>query len=51
MNYIEIDEEEARKTSVDLAKEKVKAEGMRSLEDRLKLEGVDMNSAYPKVVN
>ena len=44
-------DEEARKTSVDLAKEKVKAEGMRSLKERIKLEGVDMNSAYPKVVN
>ena len=33
------------------AKEKVKAEGMRSLKDRIELEGVDMNSAYPKVVN
>ena len=41
----------ARKTSVDLAKEKVKAEGLRSLKDRIELEGVDMNSAYPKVVN
>ena len=44
-------DEEARKTSVDLAKEKVKAEGMRSLKERIKLEGDDMNSAYPKVVN
>ena len=44
-------DDEARKTSVDLAKEKVKAEGMRSLKERIKLEGADMNSAYPKVVN
>ena len=41
----------ARKTSIDLAKEKVKAEGLRSLKDRIELEGADMNSAYPKVVN
>lgn len=44
-------DEEARKTSIDLAKEKVKAEGLRSLKDRIELEGADMNSAYPKVVN
>ena len=41
----------ARKTSIDLAKERVKSEGMRSLKDRIELEGADMNSAYPKVVN
>lgn len=41
----------ARKTSIDLAKEKVKAEGLRSFKDRIELEGADMNSAYPKVVN
>ena len=44
-------EDEARKAHIDAAKEKVKAEGMRSLKDRIELEGVDMNSAYPKVVN
>ena len=44
-------EDDARKTHIDAAKEKVKAEGMRSLKDRIELEGVDMNSAYPKVVN
>ena len=44
-------EVKARKTSIDLAKEKVKAEGLRSLKDGIELEGADMNSAYPKVVN
>ena len=51
VDWYVVDEEEARKTSVDLAKEKVKAEGLRSLKDRIELEGDDMNSAYPKVVN
>ena len=51
VDWYVVDEEEARKTSVDLAKEKVKVEGLRSLKDRIELEGVDMNSAYPKVVN
>ena len=27
------------------------SEGLRSLKDRIELEGVDMNSPYPKVVN
>ena len=41
----------ARKISIDQEKEKVKAEGLRSFKDRIELEGADMNSAYPKVVN
>ena len=48
---IEIVERVTRKTYVGLAKERVKAEGMRSLKDVSELEGADMNSAYPKVVN
>ena len=48
---IEIVERVTRKTYVGLAKERVKTEGMRSLKDRIELEGADMNSAYPKVVN
>lgn len=48
---IEIIERVTRKTYVGLAKERVKTEGMRSLEDGIELEGADMNSAYPKVVN
>ena len=48
---IEIIERVTRKTYVGLAKERVKTEGMRSLKDRIELEGADMNSAYPKVVN
>ena len=48
---IEIIERVTRKTYVGLAKERVKTEGMRSLKDRIELEGTDMNSAYPKVVN
>ena len=48
---IEIVEMVTRKTYVGLAKERVKAEGMRSLKDIIELEGDDMNSAYPKVVN
>ena len=48
---IEIIERVTRKTYVGLAKERVKSEGMRSLKDRIELEGADMNSAYPKVVN
>ena len=48
---IEIIEMVTRKTYLGLAKEKVKTEGMRSLKDRIELEGADMNSAYPKVVN
>lgn len=48
---IEIVEMVTRKIYVGLAKEKVKAEGMRSLKDIIELEGADMNSAYPKVVN
>ena len=48
---IEIIERVTKKTYVGLAKEKVKTEGMRSLKDRIELEGADMNSAYPKVVN
>lgn len=31
-----------------LAERKVKAEGYRSLQDRIDVEGTDMNSAYPK---
>ena len=48
---IEIIERVTRKTYIGLAKERVKSEGMRSLKDRIELEGADMNSAYPKVVN
>ena len=48
---IEIIERVTRKTYISLAKEKVKTEGLRSLKDRIELEGADMNSAYPKVVN
>lgn len=48
---IEIVEMVTRKTLIGLAKEKVKTEGMRSLKDVIELEGVDMNSAYPKVVD
>ena len=48
---IEIVERVTRRTFVGLAKEMVKTEGMRSLKDRIELEGADMNSAYPKVVN
>ena len=48
---IEIVERVTRKTYVGLAREKVKAEGLRSLKDGIELEGADMNSAYPKVVN
>ena len=33
----------------ELAERKVKAEGFRSLQDRIDVEGPDMNSAYPKV--
>lgn len=32
-----------------LAEQKVKAEGLRSLQDRIDVEGPDMNAAYPKV--
>ena len=48
---IEIVEMVTRKTYVGLAKERVKTEAMRSLKDNIELEGADMNSAYPKVVN
>ena len=48
---IEIIERVTRNAYVGLAKERVKSEGMRSLKDRIELEGADMNSAYPKVVN
>lgn len=48
---VEIIERVTRKTYIGLAKERVKSEGMRSLKDRIELEGADMNSAYPKVVN
>ena len=48
---VEIIERVTRKTYISLAKERVKSEGMRSLKDRIELEGADMNSAYPKVVN
>ena len=48
---IEIIERVTRKTYVGLAKERVKTEGMRSLKDRIELEGPDMNTAYPKVAN
>lgn len=33
----------------ELAERKVKAEGYRSLQDSIELEGADMNAAYPKV--
>lgn len=33
----------------ELAERKVKAEGLRSLQDRIDVEGPDMNAAYPKV--
>ena len=33
----------------ELAERKVKAEGFRSLQDPIELEGADMNAAYPKV--
>ena len=33
----------------ELAERKVKAEGYRSLQDPIELEGADMNAAYPKV--
>ena len=32
-----------------LAERKAKAEGLRSLQDRIDVEGPDMNAAYPKV--
>ena len=48
---IEIVERVTRKTYIGLAKERVKTEGMRSLKDIVELEGDDMNSVYPKVVN
>ena len=48
---IEIIERVTRKTYVGLAKERVRTEGMRSLKVGIELEGADMNSAYPKVVN
>ena len=48
---IEIVEKVTRKTYIGLAKERVKTEGMRSLKDNIELEGADMISAYPKVVN
>ena len=32
-----------------LAEQRMKAEGMRSLQDPIELEGPDMNAAYPKV--
>ena len=32
----------------NLAERKVKAEGLRSLQDRIDVEGPDMNAAYPK---
>ena len=48
---IEIIEMVTRKTYIGLAKERVKTEGLRSLKDKIELEGADMNSAYPKVVN
>ena len=48
---VEIIERVTRKTYISLAKEKIKAEGLRSLKDRIELEGADMNSAHPKVVN
>lgn len=33
----------------ELAERKVKAEGLRSLQDRVEIDGPDMNAAYPKV--
>ena len=48
---IEIIERVTRKTYVGLAKERVKTEGMRSLKDCIELEGPDMNTADPKVMN
>ena len=48
---IEIVERVTRKTYVGLAKERVKTEGVHSLKDNIELEGVDMNTAYPKVAN
>ena len=33
----------------ELTERKVKAEGYRSLQDPIELEGADMNAAYPKV--
>lgn len=48
---IEIVEMATRKIYIGLAKERVKTEGMRSLKDNIELEGADMNSAHPKVVN
>ena len=48
---IEIVERVTRKTYVGFAKERVKTEGMHSLKDNIELEGVDMNTAYPKVAN
>ena len=33
----------------ELAERKVKAEGLRSLQDRIDVEGPDTNAAYPKV--
>ena len=48
---IEIVERVTRKVYVGLAKEKVKAEGLRSLKDRIEMEAADMNSNYPKVMN
>lgn len=33
----------------ELAERKVKVEGLRSLQDRIDVEGPDMNAAYPKV--
>ena len=32
-----------------LAEQRVKAEGLRSLQDPIELDGADMNAAYPKV--
>ena len=32
-----------------LAEQRMKAEGLRSLQDPIELEGTDMNAAYPKV--
>ena len=34
----------------EVAEWNLKAEGFRSLQDRIELEGADMNSAYPKVI-
>ena len=48
---IEIVEMATRKTYIVLGKERVKTEGTRSLKDNIELEGADMNSAYPKVVD